>query len=170
MINATLARQQSRWTRALSVVAAVVSALALTVGTSTAAQAATALPAGDQQTDDVVFCTTFPGSSNPNATVTAGLEAPIGTDNGFAIWHAYGDWLEVIDTKSDGHRMVALFSYCVDGHWHPNLQLDSGPDEGSHDREKYKFNFAEGRAVKVELCERNRGYPMRCGTVKESHA
>lgn len=76
----------------------------------------------------------------------------VGVPGGFARFHEYGDRLEVVDTASDGVRTTAIFQYCEDGGFKPNGRFDSGPNEGSVDREWHDFDYAEKRKVRFKVC------------------
>lgn len=77
---------------------------------------------------------------------------------GYARFYEYGDKLEVVDTKSDGVRTQVYFQYCdtyngkIYYYAHKGPVLDSGPNEGSVDREWYDFDYAERRIVRFKAC------------------
>ncbi|WP_157575074.1 hypothetical protein [Jiangella muralis] len=78
---------------------------------------------------------------------------------GYALFSESGEKLEVVDTKSNGYRVVALFSWCEGplydkGVYRSWLHRDSGPDEGAIDRQYYDFDFAEGRRLLMRVCEK----------------
>ncbi|SEF08464.1 hypothetical protein [Jiangella alba] len=87
------------------------------------------------------------------------LDGPVG-GGGHAVFDGGDETLEVVDTKSNGYRVVALFSWCEGplnsvGTYRSWLHRDSGPNEGATDREVYDFDFAEGRRLLVRVCEKN---------------
>ncbi|SDS32088.1 hypothetical protein [Microlunatus soli] len=98
------------------------------------------------------WCKEFIGGSNDD-TATGYSYGPDGSKRGYVTWSSDGERLRVVDTSSNGRRIVALFSYCVNGTWHDTLYRDSGPNEGPIDVEKYDFDFAEGRAITFQPCE-----------------
>jgi hypothetical protein len=92
---------------------------------------------------------------------------------GYAEWYANGEWLEVVDVKSNGRRVVALFRWCTNGQYTEPQWRDSGPDEGRIDSELYNYSFAEGRKIRFVVCEKTSGSnPVlsNCSRVIDTHA
>lgn len=115
-------------------------------------------------------CTEFPGGSNDDIAKVSVVPDYFVT--GYVEFRSSGEVLTVQDITSNGRRIVALFSWCDDGIWHPYVHRDSGPDEGPTDTQTYKFDFAEGRGIKFVGCEKNMstGALYHCTKIKYTHA
>ena len=74
-------------------------------------------------------------------------------DAATAFFHAYGEHLVVEDRKSNGWRAVVDLQICKNGQYTHYGTYDSGPDEGRVDREEYDLSFAEGRKLRIMVCE-----------------
>lgn len=132
------------------------------VGESKRSEIVTSLKPGD-----TAFCWEQPNPDGKSWTAA--------TTYGSATFSERGEYLKVEDRKSNGWRIVARFSWCENGPtgvfrgW---LHRDSGPDEGEVDRQTYDFEFAEGRRVIFQVCEKNMttGALRDCGATELAYA
>lgn len=114
---------------------------------------------------------TFPGGSNDDVARGYSYD-PDYNERGYVTWYSDGERLKVVDTSSNGRRIVALFTYCVSGKWHATLRRDSGPNQGPVDSKTYNFDFAEGRGIAFKPCETDTktGALYNCGVWGAGHA
>ena len=73
------------------------------------------------------------------------------SSRGYAWFREHGEYLRVIDTSSNGHRIYVDFDYCFDGHWKHRGTYDSGPNDGAIDVKEYNFSYKEGRRVRFRV-------------------
>ncbi|SDT70519.1 hypothetical protein [Jiangella sp. DSM 45060] len=104
------------------------------------------------------------------------------TSGGSVKFYERGEILEVTDTKSNGWRVVGLFTWCEgpflgQGVWRESPSTssgwqhrDSGPDQGAVDKQRYDYEFEEGRRVIFRACEKkmSTGQLRNCSNTMEA--
>jgi hypothetical protein len=89
---------------------------------------------------------------------------------GTGIFEAYDDVLKVVDLRNDGHRTYVHLDVCEGGQWVRYGAYSSGPNEGNTDRERYDFNFTEGRRIRFQVCVKQDGSWVGCSETEYGYA
>ncbi|WP_298331475.1 hypothetical protein [Haloactinopolyspora sp.] len=165
------ARRRANMRRLVRAAAAIVAATGLMLTATPAGMAASGLKPGDS-----LGCWQYP---HPD-----GGQKVAWTSGGDVRFYERGEYLTVTDTKSNGWRVVALFSWCEGPllgqgtfHWSPTTSdgwqhRDSGPNQGSRDQKTYNYDFEEGRRIIFRACEKkmSTGQLRNCSNTVEAWA
>ncbi|WP_157987632.1 hypothetical protein [Jiangella endophytica] len=106
------------------------------------------------------------------------------TSGGSVTFYERDELLRVSDTRSNGWRVVALFTWCEgpylsQGVWRESPSTssgwqhrDSGPDQGPIDTKTYNYDFTEGRRVIFRACEKkmSTGQLRNCSNTVEAYS